>query len=209
MIIIITLFFLLIFSPSSYADIESWSFIEAKPKINDNTNLRVFSGYIANTRSKGIGNILLRVGPIFKINNNSNIAIHGLGMAIRNKDGNFVQELRGELENVNTFSLFNFPILNRNRFEYRTYPNLNQVNFWLRNMIRFNYPIDKKIVPFISEESFFDIFRGYFNQNRLIIGSNFDLNENLKIDIGYMLRHRFETNQWTNDHALFVVLFIK
>lgn len=209
MILIIIIFFILFSYNTAHADIESWTFIEAKPKINNNTNLRVFSGYIANTRSNGIGNILLRVGPIFKINNNSNIAIHALGMAIRNKEGNFVQEIRGEIENVNTFNLLDFPIVNRNRLEYRTYPNLNQVNFWLRNMIRFNYPIvEKNLTPFISEESFFDIFRGYFNQNRLITGINFYLTDNIKSDIGYMLRHRLENNQWIADHALFIVIII-
>jgi hypothetical protein len=209
MIIFLIIIFIFLFSFPTYADIESWSFIETKPKMNENINLRIFSGYIANTRSKGIGNVLLRLGPIFKINNSSNIAIHFLGMAIRNKDGNFIQEIRGELENVNTFNLFDFNILNRNRLEYRTYPDLNQINLLLRNMVRFNYSIDNKNIPFISEESFFDIFRGKLNQNRLIFGNNFELNQNLKIDIGCMLRHRLENNQWIIDYALFTVLFVK
>nr|QMP82997.1 MAG: hypothetical protein [Caudoviricetes sp.] len=79
----------------------------------------------------------------------------------------------------------------RSRFEQRTITSDSGVGLRIRQQVKYSYPIDKKWGLAISEEVFVNCntvswgpVEG-FDQNRLFIGPYVNINDNVKVEMGY------------------------
>lgn len=204
---------LFIYNNSAKADTESWNWVELRePIIKDSKNLpniklRVFSDARLNTRSKGLGDLFLRVGPLVDVTPWLFIGLHGTLQANKT-DTTFIQETRMEIEPNFYGRIGDFTFNDRNRLEYRMRETGNKFRY--RNQLRFNYEpenIDmKNLVPYIWDEVLIDLAGEGFNQNRASIGIGYKFGKSNKIDLGYMLRSRFQSSVWIQDHILLISL---
>lgn len=194
----------------AYADSEAWTFFEnkynliEKNEITPRVNLRVFTGVLSNTRSKGIGDIVFRLGPTIDLTPWLNLSIHGVVMTDRTAKGEFLQELRGEFEPTLFTKIGDFSISDRNRLEFRSRSTGNML--WYRNLLKVSYnPSDFVVTPFAFNEIFVDTLNPSIIQNRATAGFAFKLNKNTKLELGYMLRNRYivSSTKWENDNVLF------
>lgn len=200
-------------STQARADVESWNWIEYRlPIVGENqnfpkTSLRVFTDARLNARSNGLDNLFLRVGPLVDVTPWMFVGFHGTLLADRLANGDFEQEVRAEIE-PNIYGRFgDFTYNDRNRLEYRMRPTSGKFRY--RNQLRVNYaPKDAKIIPYIWDEVLIDLAGEYFNQNRATIGFGIVFNENTRLDLGYILRTRYENQKWENDHIALVSLFV-
>lgn len=200
----------LLSSNKAFADSEAWTFFENKYPLIEKTentsriNLRVFTGLLSNTRSKGVGDMVFRVGPTFDITPWLNLSLHGVVMADRTSKGEFLQELRGEIEPTLFTKIGDFSISDRNRLEFRSRSTGNMI--WYRNMLKISYnPKGIWATPFAFNETFFDTLNPSIIQNRATTGLAFTINKTTKLELGYMLRNRYVTvnSKWENDNVLF------
>ena len=130
-------------------------------KNNDDSviSYRVFHRSFFTLDKSGIDSMVLRTGPILKVNDNLSIALHG-ALIGSNKTGNvFFQEKRVELEPNLDFSTGDFKFGDRNRFELRI---TDKYDFRYRNMLTIAYNNNLPVTPYVSDEIFLPLFGQYF-----------------------------------------------
>jgi hypothetical protein len=204
--IVIMLTSLISYQSNAYADLESWNFLETRVKLNNDiypkTGLRVLSRTFINQRTQGLGDVLIRTGPLFEISSWFVLGFNGTLSINRDIHNLARQEMRFEVEPSFNFRYGNLNFNDRNRLEYRLSPNQNTL--WYRNQLKINYTQkDLKFIPFISNEVFLELGSNQIKQNRASLGIGFNINDNTKIDLGYILRNRYtEQSKWENDHIL-------
>lgn len=98
-----------------------------------------------------------------------------------------------------------FTVFNRFRLEERF---LDPVVFRLRNLLRFqlNFTESDSWGAVIYDELFFNL-TGSFDQNRLFLGINVKVAENVRIDLGYLNNLIFSATNRTN-HVFLMTLFL-
>ena len=121
--------------------------------------------------------------------------------ADRGLEGNFREELRGELEPTLQLDLGRLNVSDRNRFEYRWF--LQETRWRYRNRLRLQLsPQDWWARPFASEEAFVDLSGQGFNENRAQLGLSFKLSDSAQLEAAYMLLTQERQARWLFTHTL-------
>lgn len=139
-----------------------------------------------------IGSIPISLGVGYKSNNNSFIIGYQyqyIQPPLARKD---VNENTGfqQYANIQDFSSYGKVQL-RTRLEERTLESYDGTAIRIRQQIKYNIPIDSSFGFVISEECFFNFNTvswgpdAGFDQNRFFIGPYFQVNKNIKLEIGY------------------------
>ncbi len=205
------------YSQASLADFESWNVFEyrlplirAKPGLG-RLSLRVQTEFRFNTRSGGLHQAFARVGPLFDLAPWLFVATQATVYSDRLSDGRYAMEARAELEPNLYGRLGFFNINDRNRMEFRCREARSDWRY--RNQLRVNLaPADWAMHPFIWGEVIFDLTgtRVGLSQNRMSVGIGVPFGEGMRLDIGYLMRHRRspEHQIWIVDQGIFLQLLI-
>jgi len=97
-----------------------------------------------------------------------------------------------------------FKLSNRIRMEYRDRQDASD-GFRMRNKITLKFPIKftkKNIQPYLADEIFVDFDQGGMNRNRLYAGFVFDIVDNLKGELFYLLQSSESNNKWNDYNVL-------
>lgn len=195
------------FSMSAQANMGVWDTTEIrfpiiKNKEEDFISYRVFHRSFLTLDKSGIDSMVLRTGPILKVNDNLSIALHG-ALIGSNKVGNtFFQEKRVELEPNLDFTIGDLKVGDRNRFELRI---TEKYDFRYRNMLTIAYNNKLQVIPYISDEIFLSFSDNF--SNRFTIGASINLSKNLKLNLGCMNISQINTKkEWDNTPTLIINL---
>ncbi|MNR75595.1 hypothetical protein D3C86_558550 [compost metagenome] len=147
----------------------------------------------------GIGQVLVRVGPVWEVHPALTVATHFTTNAERQWQKPFSQELRLELEPTARWRWGDVRASDRLRLERRMF--FTESRWRLRNRVQFNYQPDSwSWAPFIWNEVFLE--DGAFNQNRASVGVSLPVGKQASFRIGYLLRSREGSADWDHTHAL-------
>jgi hypothetical protein len=193
------------------ADQEIWPWVDLRMPIPTGggwapTQIHVFNDARFGTRYPGLGFLGLRVGPIWDVNKNLLVAVHGTVVAVQREPQVFLQEYRLELEPNVYGRLGVFTYNDRNRVELRWLDGV--INWRYRNQLRVNYQPEGAVwIPFVWDEVIFDLSAGNLSQNRAEVGIGWQFMQYARLDLGFMLRTRRTTpSGWTNDQVLNIQL---
>lgn len=158
-------------------------------------------------RYPGLGQFLLRMGPIWDVHPNLQLAMNLVPGIEQNEPGEFLQQVRLEAEPSLRWTWGGMAFNDRNRLEFRWTPSGDRVRY--RNQLRaafvgLNWPW----TPYLSDEVFYDATKGVINQNRALVGLSRSLTDDLRLDASYVLRHRWADVQWERDHLLSLSLTV-
>lgn len=167
--------------------------------------LQTFTLARTGTRYQGPGLIRFSTGPIWDLSQNFSAGILGEFVYLNPDGQTHKQEYRVVPEATFKGALdYNFNWVDRNWLEYRIFPDTS--NFRYRNMARLNWKMSEHWMPYVSEEVFYDLNKG-FNQNRIRFGIGYIFEPGTRLDIGYLALHRKDAQGWYLDHALTLFLF--
>lgn len=203
------------------ADFETWFWAEVRVPVIQTpkptfprVDWRIFSDTRLNTRSGGLHQAFFRSGPLVFVSDWLFIGLHGtvyadkLGRPVGEiPAGTFAQEVRFEVEPNFFWRLGDFTFNDRNRYEYRwrTYETRHRY----RNQLRINYaPHGAKWIPFVWDEVLVDLSGNGVHQNRFDIGIGRMVNDQTRIDVGFMARSRKEADGWKHDGVLNLYVFV-
>jgi hypothetical protein len=194
------------FGPAAHAEgVEAWTSYEVRVPIDDTASiwphwLRIANDFRYGTGYPGIGQALLRVGPIWEPHGAFTLATHLTSSVEQRKPGIFAQEIRAELEPSVRWRWGDVHVNDRVRIERRAFP--DEVRWRLRNRLQFSYqPAGWNWVPFASEEAFWE--GGVYNQNRFSVGVSKPSGPHGRISLGYLLRTKGSAGAaWDQTHAL-------
>ncbi len=121
------------------------------------------------------------------------------------KNSKWREENRPHLNAAFKWKLFNLPLSNRGRLEYRNREKAE--DFWrYRNRFTVKLPFQLtkfQIQPYAADEIFYDFDQETLNRNRFYAGLEFKLWDNLKGDIFYVLeRTENNSNKWFDYNIL-------
>lgn len=193
----------LLASPA-WASVEAWSSYEVRVPFDDTASIwphwvRIANDFRYGTDYPGIGQALLRVGPIWEPHAALSLATHFTSSIEQSSPGKFVQEFRAELEPSVRWRWGDMQVNDRIRIERRAFP--TETRWRLRNRLQFSYqPAAWRWVPFVSEEAFWE--NGDFNQNRASVGVSRPSGAHGRIALGYLLRSKERGGNWDQTHAL-------
>jgi len=207
---LLALAFVLATETPARADGEAWLWFENRiPIVRTRTpefprlDWRVVADFRLNSRSSGLAQSFLRTGPVFFATPWMFLALHGTIQSDKLKTGVHDQEARVEFEPNFFGRVGDFTFNDRNRFEYRWRESGHRYRY--RNQLRINYaPVgaNSKWVPFVWDEVLVDLSGFGVNQNRAQIGLGRVIGDGTRIDLGYMVRSRWDAGIWTHDHVL-------
>ena len=89
--------------------------------------------------------------------------------------------------------------------EYNKHIQEQDSSYRLRNKITLKFPVKFtkwNIQPYLADELFFDFDNGDMNRNRFYAGFIFDIVENLKGDLFYLLQSTESSNSWNDYNVL-------
>ena len=123
--------------------------------------------------------------------------------------GEWKYENRPHVNATVKFKLDGFELKNRSRWEYRMREDKDDTGRY-RNKTTLAYPFmwDKfKISPYVADEIFVDCGKSTWvlNRNRLYLGVQAKLLENLKMDIFYLRQSSEKSRKWTDYNVLGVM----
>ena len=196
---------LLLFSAPAHA-FEAWTSYEVRVPLDDPASpgphwMKLVNDLRYGANYPGIGQVLVRLGPVWEVNSFLTLATHFTTNAERASLAPFKPEFRLELEPTVRFRLGDVRINNRVRLERRMF--VDEARWRVRDRIQFNYNPDSWAwAPFIWNEFFVE--DGAYNQNRLSLGISGSHGENASMRIGYLLRSREDGGSWDQTHALSV-----
>ena len=183
---------------------EAWTSYEVRVPLDDAASpgphwVKLVNDLRYGTNYPGIGQVLVRVGPVWEVNSLLTVATHFTTNAERSSLAPFKPEFRLELEPTFRFRLGDVRINDRVRLERRMFE--NEARWRVRNRLQFNYnPESWAWAPFIWDEVFIE--DGSFNQNRVSLGVSRAYGENASMRVGYLLRSRESGGSWDQTHAL-------
>jgi len=147
----------------------------------------------------GIGQVLVRVGPVWEVNPALTVATHFTTNTERQWQKPFSQELRLELEPTVRWRWGDVRASDRLRLERRMF--FTESRWRLRNRVQLNYQPDSwSWAPFLWNEVFLE--DGVFNQNRASVGVSLPVGTQASFRVGYLLRSREGNTSWDHTHAL-------
>lgn len=118
--------------------------------------------------------------------------------------GKFRHENRPHLDLTFSRKVLDLGASDRLRLEYRDREHKESV--WrMRNLVAVKFPVKLTKVgfePFISHEQFIDLGENNLNQTRLASGFSWDVNENMKCSIFYMLKQSKITGGWRDTNVI-------
>lgn len=180
--------------PEPVHAIELWTLSEVRVPLTEHVpllprNLRLYNDYRYGDRYPGIGQALLRVGPLWELHPALQVASHLTTTIDQRSPGQYSQEVRAELEPTLRGRWGATAWTGRTRFEHRW---LSTGARWrVRTQLRVAYhPPEQEWVPFVSEEGFWE--RGEFNQNRASLGVSHLFGRRARLDFGMLLRSRLD-----------------
>lgn len=197
------------------ADVESWSWFEARVPISAGqhglpNSLRVWSDTRFGGRYPGLGQQFLRVGPIWELHPNWFLATHLTTYADQVTPGAFEQEHRAEFEPNARWRWGDLSFADRNRLEYR-FGRPSGPRWRYRNLLRVNLqPEGATLYPYVANEVLVDMSGAGFNQNRAYVGISRMLSDSTRLDVAYLLRSRATAaGPWEQDHILNLYMYFQ
>jgi hypothetical protein len=215
------------------ADFEPWTPVEVRvPVVSAATptwprlDLRVAGEARFASRFNGAETLFLRVGPVLYCTPWFFVAAHGtvLSDALATAPGmptRMEEETRAELEPTFFGRVGPFTLVNRNRAEFRWRQTFQRVR--LRTQLRVNLsPTGWRVIPFVQDELLFDTWDTRapttagvpptpgLNQNRTMLGVGLQLADNVRLDLGLLLRIRQQPgmSDWALDYGPWIQLFV-
>lgn len=190
-------------SLSARDDWQYWNEFALKARVVEKTHLQIKGGqrlredfselFLANV-DVGIfyrPSRYFEFGPAYKFESEKSLA------GVRTSENRLI------LETTLKYPRGNLEWSDRNRVEYR---NISGAESWrYRNRFRVSYAIPVKkidIVPFVSEEIFYDTVPDQLNQNRITMGLEFMVHRNFGIQLYYLLRSKKSGSDWSQSHIL-------
>jgi hypothetical protein len=190
--------------PQPVDALEAWTSYEVRVPFDDTASLwphwvRIANDFRYGPDYPGIGQALLRVGPIWEPHPALSLATHFTSSVEQGDPGRFSQEFRAELEPTLRWRWGNVQGNDRVRIERRMFP--ESARWRVRNRLQFSYqPAAWSWVPFVSEEAFWE--DGVYNQNRFSVGASLPSGPHARLTLGYMLRTKGSGPSWDQTHAL-------
>lgn len=198
------------------ADVESWNWVEVRVPFSEGqhglpNSFRLVTDARYAGRYEGLGQIYVRMGPVWELHPNLSLAAHLTAQTDLGAGGTHEQEHRLELEPTIRGQRGDFSWSDRNRLEYRhRQRSAGTSDSWrYRNRVRVNYaPPGSAWFPFVSDEVFVDLSGQGLNQNRLSMGLGRVLNESSRLEVGYGFRSRLASaGGWEHDHLALASFF--
>ena len=183
---------------------EAWTSLEVLVPLHDTASagphaLRIANDFRYGAGYPGIGQALLRVGPIWDPLPMLQVAAHLSSNVEQRAPGSFVQEMRGEIEPSLKWRVGDLQVHDRFRVERRWFP--TEARWRLRNRVQLTYqPKEWTWTPFVSEEGFLE--DGSFNQSRLRLGAWYRFSPHSRIAPGYMLVSKESGGIWEHTQVL-------
>jgi len=202
LIVFIFLFFTTAATSLARDDWQNWDVLSFKKNINEKMYLKLsLHNRIRDDMSEYFfGGI--QIGPAFKINKYLEISPSYFFIKNKNK-GHFDQENRWLLDINLKWEVSNFKIIHRNRIEYRDLPSLNRWRY--RDNIKIGLPVkcrNLSLMPYLSEEIFYEERKDEWNQNRFSVGVSMDITRSINFDIYYLLRSDRSGADWDESNVL-------
>lgn len=187
-------------------DLQYFSSYELKHKINDSFDIFIQPDLRFND---DIGNLYywhVRSGIVYHLHKNLDLGATYRIKQTKTAKGSWIPEHRLEMEINPKIAVGNFKIVNRNRFEYRKL-HASEVRWRYRNMIKIAYPLEikgKKIIPFISQEIFYDMEVEKYNVNWVTVGVSKKLTKNVSGTFFYRVESKRVklSSHWDTNHIL-------
>ena len=183
---------------------EAWTSYEVRMPLDDPASpgphwMKLANDLRYGANYPGIGQVLVRLGPVWEVSPFLTVATHVSTNAERKSPEQFAQEIRLELEPTLRWSWGDVRVNDRVRLERRFL--FDESRWRLRNRLQFSYQAPSWAwVPFVSEEAFWE--DGAYDQNRFSLGASLPSGQNARIALGYLLRSKEEGGQWSQMHAL-------
>lgn len=190
-------------SPPAHA-LEAWASFEVRMPFDDPASPGPHWVKLANDlrygpNYPGIGQVLVRVGPVWEVHPALTLATHVTTNAERQWQQEFTPEIRLELEPTARWRWGDVRASDRVRLERRIF--VDEARWRLRNRVQLNFqPDDWTWAPFLWEETFLE--DGRFNQNRVSVGVSLPAGKQASYRLGYLLRSRENGGDWVHTHAL-------
>jgi len=128
----------------------------------------------------------------------------------KDSSGEFRHENRPNLNIILKGKVFDLGVGNRTRLEYRDFET-KETDWRLRNKTTFKLPFKLfQLQPYIADEVFTNLGESDINQNRLSAGFSFNLSDNLKSGVYYLLKSNKTRDGWLQTNVIgtqFVFLF--
>jgi len=141
----------------------------------------------------------LQSGAVWHVHPNLDLAMNLAFIRTKNSRDVFTTEYREQPEIIPKWKLAGFPMVWRNRFEFR---HRNHASDRYRTRLTVSAPrayTPIKITPFISEEFFYDWGLGKYNQNRVTAGIRLPIDTRTQLSLFY-LRRSFHSTRGTWQH---------
>jgi hypothetical protein len=185
---------------------EAWTSYEVRVPLDDPASpgphwLKLTNDLRYGANYPGIGQVLVRVGPVWEVAPFLTVATHVTTNAERQTPERFAQEIRLELEPTLRWSWGDVRMNDRLRLERRIL--FDESRWRLRNRLQVNYqPEGWAWVPYLWNEWFLE--GGAYNQNRTSMGVTLPSGKNATLRAGYLLRMKEDGGSWESTHALSV-----
>ncbi len=207
-VVLIILSLSLIKIPQAFArdDWECWPTANIKKNINEKVSLKAsFAGRFKDDMAKFYyGGAQL--GVEFKVNKYFSVAPSYLFTKYKNS-GYFEDEYRYILDAVFSCKVKRLKVDYRSRVEYR---DLSALDCWrYRSRFKAGLPVkvyEYSLMPYISEEVFFNERKNEFDQNRFSLGVMVKITEVTSVDIYYILRSDKKGEDWSERNVLGISL---
>lgn len=189
---------------------ELWTQLETKVTVSEAPSLwpqgfRIIGVNVFGPRFPGIGQSLVRLSPLWELHPQVTLAFNFVSGVEQDKPGEFMQQLRAELEPTVRFDLWGVEFADRTRLERRWA--IGGDRWRIRNQLKAAFPtLGWAWTPYVSNEIFYDFSDSAFNQNRAVAGFSKDLLKEVGLDAAYMLRSRLTDTGWQRDHLLYLGL---
>lgn len=195
---------LLVVAQPARAEVQAWTGLEARVPVAERGSLIPTSArFVTETRfggpADGLALLLLRVGPMWELNENVVLNLNAVQATASRGQGDFAPESRIEAE-PNVRGRLGVMAMNlRTRIEHRW---LRDLTAWrVRVQLRTNLQPDGfRVFPFVATEAFFDVSRGALQELRHQTGISWQLTSHLRLDTSYMLRPRRAETRLELDH---------
>ena len=198
------------------ADVESWNWLEVRLPVSDGQHglphsLRLWTDARYGLRYSGLGQLFMRVGPIWELHPNLFLATHVTTYSDQAAPGVHDQEHRLELEPNLRGRLADLSWNDRNRLEYRWRPAGSRFRY--RNQLRVSWqPDGATVFPYLWDEALIDLSGATMGltQNRAAAGVSFLNPDGTRLDVAYVFRSRADAAlAWDHDHIALLSLYFQ
>jgi hypothetical protein len=220
------IFFFVVLSVSSYAHGNAQYIEDGRIWLNQNMigdlpveNWRWYTEVQMRLRNKGryIDQFLIRTAVLYDLNDQTSLWLGYANVTYYPQDGEIFREHRIWQQILYNFKpICKINIQSRTRIEERFFENSRITGYRMRQMLRITIPsyISTGLLLVAFDEAFLYLNdTGYglkpgFDQNRAFVGINFELNNNMSLEVGYL--NQYIITQYINlmNHVLSGTLFV-